>query len=79
MLRYGITIDDYDALHAMQDGKCAICERSSRRRLHVDHDHVTGLVRGLLCNSCNLALGQLGDDHERVRRAADYLKRDTDG
>ena len=51
---YGITGDDYDALLALQGGKCAICRARPRsKRLAVDHDHKTGAVRGLLCSRCN--------------------------
>ena len=58
---YGITIADYEAMLEFQEGVCAICERPPRTlRLAVDHDHKTGKVRGLLCNTCNQTL------HERV-------------
>lgn len=51
---YGITSAEYDALLQAQDGRCAICEAKPRKkRLAVDHDHATGLVRGLLCTNCN--------------------------
>jgi hypothetical protein len=58
-----------------QNGSCAICHRSPRKRcLVVDHDHATGRVRGLLCTNCNhRGLGAFGDSHEVVQRAADYL------
>ena len=50
----GITDDEYARLLAAQDGHCALCEnRPKSRRLHVDHDHATGAVRGLLCHRCN--------------------------
>jgi hypothetical protein len=53
----GITDDDYEALLAAQGGGCAICGNPPKtRRLHVDHDHKTGKVRGLLCHRCNRAL-----------------------
>lgn len=51
---YGITGDDYESLLARQGGKCAICRaRPKSKRLAVDHNHVTGAVRGLLCSRCN--------------------------
>jgi Recombination endonuclease VII len=47
------------ALHRLQNGRCAVCP--STGKLHVDHDHATGLVRGLLCRPCNIREGQHGD------------------
>lgn len=61
---------------ARQGGRCAICERSPgilRVALRVDHDHATGRVRGLLCDSCNAALGLFGDETARLERAIEYL------
>lgn len=69
---YGLTIQDVDELLAHQNGICVICLRSPA--VHVDHDHATGEVRGMLCFPCNAALGQLDDDLDRLRRAADYLE-----
>ena len=57
---------------ARQDGRCAICCATEAR--HIDHDHDTGQVRGMLCFRCNAALGQLDDSPDRLRRAADYLE-----
>ena len=59
--RYGIGTDEYDALYEKQGGRCAFCGGTSngRGRLAVDHDHATGRVRGLLCFTCNTALGRL--------------------
>lgn len=55
--RTGITIDEYDARLAKQGGGCAVCGRPPKtRRLHVDHDHATGAIRGLLCYRCNRAI-----------------------
>lgn len=80
-LRYfhGITIDDYDRIHAEQAGVCAICKRppdgTNRRTktLHVDHDHTTGTIRGLLCQQCNMGLGAFRDDVTLLDSARDYL------
>jgi hypothetical protein len=76
---YGLTVEDYDALLASQNGKCAICgsEFADKRVgfLHVDHDHETGEVRGLLCSSCNRGLGFFKDDPNLMRRGIEYLER----
>ena len=73
--KYGITLEEYDALLAKQGGVCAICGRAPRDdiSLHVDHDHATGKVRGLLCFRCNNAVGDLEDDPNILRRAAVYV------
>lgn len=79
---YGITLDQYEVLLEKQDGVCAICLRPERRksryggtcRLHVDHDHKTGKLRGLLCSTCNFAIGGMNDSPELLRAAADYLE-----
>jgi hypothetical protein len=77
MANYGITPNQYEELLERQGGTCAICPRtadSQKRRLHVDHDHSTGKVRGLLCDQCNRAVGLLGDDPDRLRKAAAYVE-----
>jgi hypothetical protein len=72
--RYGITIDDFEAMSDSQGGVCAICgEAPSERHLDVDHDHASGFVRGLLCNDCNRSIGMFGDDPVVIVRAARYL------
>jgi len=71
--RYGISPAEYDALLAKQGGACAICRRRAKGRLCVDHCHVTGMVRGLLCNECNGALGYLRDDQASLVAALAYL------
>jgi hypothetical protein len=71
---YGITPEEYDALLRLQNGVCKICGRTAgKRRLSVDHDHATGVVRGLLCNPCNVALGLLDENPETLRSAIRYL------
>lgn len=87
--RYGITVDEYDALMVRQGGACGICGlvpeepavdsvRAHRPNdfLHVDHDHASGSVRGLLCHRCNNGIGHLGDNVERLEAAIRYLRRD---
>lgn len=72
---YGLTVAQYDEMVAACGGKCAVCGRipRERERLHVDHNHTTGKVRGLLCNQCNAGIGLLGDAPEGLRRAIEYL------
>jgi hypothetical protein len=69
--RYGINAADEQAIIAVQRGLCPIC--SDGKAEHVDHDHETGRVRGVLCPECNTGMGQLRDDPATLRRAADYL------
>lgn len=77
--KYGIGLDEVEDLLAAQDYKCAICRRPEDAgggwiaRLHVDHSHATGKVRGLLCMHCNTAIGKFGDDPEVLKRALYYL------
>lgn len=72
--RYGLTKSDYETLLDSQGGTCAICKEIPPV-FHVDHNHKTGKVRGLLCASCNLALGKLKDSAERAAQAAIYLRK----
>lgn len=81
--RYGITLDDYERILFKQGGVCAVCKEPNKqiddrsgnpRMLHVDHDHVTGKVRGLLCALCNTAIGHAGDSPDRLRSLAFYLE-----
>jgi hypothetical protein len=68
-----MTAAEYDARKAAQDGLCAVCRE--REAEHVDHDHETGEVRGLLCSCCNQGLGNFRDNAAHLRAAADYLGR----
>lgn len=71
-----MSLVEYEKLAAKQEGCCAICgERTERKHLDVDHDHKTGQIRGLLCNSCNQGLGYFKDDQRRLCAAIDYLKK----
>jgi hypothetical protein len=71
--RYGITLEEYDALFVRQSGTCALCQRPpQRRRLAVDHDHETGEIRGLLCVTCNSMLGHL-EGRMNLDRVGKYL------
>lgn len=75
-IQYGMTSQEWDALHEAQGGRCAICRRPSLdgKPLRVDHDHKTGAVRGLLCSPCNTGLGQFQDEPKRLEKAAEYLR-----
>lgn len=74
---YGITVDEYEDMLAAQGERCLVCDRhesqSAKGRLHIDHCHETGKVRGLLCSNCNTALGLAGDDPARLVALAAYL------
>lgn len=75
---FGITQADYEELLAQQGGGCGICGRKPGKiSLHVDHDHETGEIRGLLCVGCNNALGQFHDDPMLLERASDYVSSET--
>lgn len=73
--KYGITPEDYSRMMIAQDGVCAICRGVDVRgkKLAVDHNHVTGQVRGLLCGSCNSAIGLLKENPDRIARALSYI------
>lgn len=75
--KFGITVAQYDEMLLAQKGVCAICAGSPvapGNRLHVDHDHKTDAVRGLLCGRCNRAIGLLNDDADLLASAVRYLR-----
>lgn len=76
---YGITKQDYNNLIKVQDNQCAICKNKFNkddllRTCHIDHDHNTGIVRGLLCSECNLGLGKFKDNKMLLEKAKEYLE-----
>ena len=71
--RYGISLIDYEIMLHRQEGKCAICSKVMNPPC-VDHCHTTKEVRGLLCRSCNKALGTFGDDLEGIQNVVKYLE-----
>lgn len=81
--KYGLTLSEYVALLRSQRNRCAICNQhevgrrpsGKRRHLAVDHDHVTGIVRALLCSRCNLTIGRMEESPVLLRAAADYIER----
>ena len=74
---WGLTLEEFDQMLAAQRGVCAICSSGvpgGTGRFHVDHDHATGIIRGLLCSACNTGIGQLKERIDVLERAIDYLK-----
>lgn len=81
--QYGVDQDDWEVLYKQQNGVCAICscpethinnKTKQLQPLCVDHDHVTGKVRGLLCHRCNRAIGLLGDQLSHIKNVLRYLE-----
>jgi len=76
--KYGLNQEQFKALLSAQDNRCAICENEfsnfvKGRKLHVDHGHTTGHIRGLLCRNCNQGLGLFSDSVNILRHASQYL------
>jgi hypothetical protein len=79
---YGMTVETFEGMLAAQNGCCAICERPERAKINgkvkplsVDHDHVTGAPRQLLCSHCNHTLGHMEDNPTLLEKAAAYLRK----
>lgn len=76
--RFNLEVEQVEGMLADQDGKCAICFEGTvlggRSGAKVDHDHDSGQVRGILCNTCNMALGLFYDDVTVLASAIDYLR-----
>lgn len=70
---FGITLETYKQLVIAQAGLCLICGKTEKRRLAVDHDHVSGKVRGLLCGNCNRGLGLFKDNPRLLANAIAYI------
>lgn len=81
-LEFGITAKEYDDFHNFCKGVCGICNlpevaldrRGGVKKLAIDHDHKTGIIRGLLCQQCNMGLGKFKDNVEFLKNAATYLE-----
>lgn len=73
--KYSMSPEEFAELRDAQHDACAICIKKFEkgRIIHVDHDHVSGAVRGLLCRGCNQGIGMLEEDVETLQRAIDYL------
>jgi hypothetical protein len=79
--RYNLSLDDYNSMLIAQDYKCAICgvhQDNLKKRLHLDHDHITGQVRGLLCGHCNRGLGDARENISILENMILYLKKYND-
>ena len=78
MKKYGITPEIYEQERVKQDFKCILCGKHEKtqphKRLYVDHCHDSGLYRGLLCVTCNTALGGFNDDIELMKKAIEYVE-----
>jgi hypothetical protein len=83
---FGLSLEQYEAMHESQKGLCAICHKPETaknnydavtRKLAVDHNHSTGKIRGLLCSACNTGLGLLQDNPAVLQAAIEYLKSHT--
>lgn len=75
---YGLTVEQRDALFEAQGFTCAICGDhmpKGKNKWHVDHDHKTGAVRGVLCRYCNVGLGSFYENPRLLRNAAEYIER----
>lgn len=74
--KYQITVEQYETMLQQQGGVCAICSAApGKRRLHVDHDHATRKIRGLLCLRCNVTVGVVEKRAELLQLAAAYVAR----
>ena len=75
--KYGISRDDFIAMLNEQGNACAICRSPQHggKNWHVDHDHTTGINRGILCSGCNLGIGGMRDNPETLIAAAAYLRK----
>lgn len=81
--KFGITLEDYNAMLALQGGRCAVCgtdkkikdKHGNLRRLAVDHDHKTGKVRQLLCSPCNTSIGLVKENVKTLLNMIDYIKK----
>jgi hypothetical protein len=76
---YGLTYVEYQALLELQDNRCAICENEFSDTPHVDHDHTSGKVRGLLCDHCNRMLGYARDNVSTLMNAIRYIEENKNG
>ena len=81
--KFRLSKNDYEMMLDAQGGVCAICKQPEKQKrnnvikfLGVDHNHISGKIRGILCADCNLGLGKFKDNPEMLRRALAYLEKD---
>lgn len=77
LAKYGISLDHFNNLLKQQENRCAVCggeAMGKANQFHVDHNHSTGNIRGLLCHFCNIALGMVRDDITHLEKLINYLK-----
>lgn len=74
--RFGMSLEEYEEMSSHQDGKCLVCGgvNSDGAKLAIDHCHVSGRIRGLLCRKCNVALGLLGENPDTIQKLKEYLE-----
>jgi hypothetical protein len=79
--RYGVSIEEYNSMLIEQEESCEICKKhmsNFKRNLHVDHNHTTKKVRGLLCVNCNIIIGNSFEDKNILANAIEYLNKYED-
>lgn len=79
-MTYGISLNDYEEILQAQRNQCAICGvalKSTGTHTHLDHDHHTGRIRGVLCTNCNRGLGHFKDNLSILEKAIEYLRNYT--
>jgi len=74
---YGITVEQHKQMFVSQNGRCAICNKQfiKSKDIHIDHNHITGQIRQLLCSHCNTAIGLLKEDTYILNNAIQYLQK----
>lgn len=73
--KYGISLEDYNLLLEKQNNCCAVCKDiPTKQKLHVDHNHSTGKIRGLLCQACNVSIGKMKESPALLRALAEYIE-----
>ena len=73
---YGITLEQYNTMLLSQNNKCAICIQPFKQDdINIDHNHITGAIRQLLCHKCNAAIGLMDESIEHLQNAINYIKR----
>jgi hypothetical protein len=74
---HGLTVEDYNRLFEAQGGMCGICAEPLAKSINIDHDHIRGTVRGILCHHCNVGLVHFRDNPMLLSKALQYLERNT--